>query len=253
MKMIILCAGFGSRLMPLTKHIPKAMVEYKGRKIIDYTLENAKFYGIDVAVVSGYKSEVLVKYLENDVKVYHNSSYATTNMVSSLMCAREFMEESNEDVIVCYGDIVFSNQVLGKLINSNDDINVVVDKFWQKLWESRMEDPLNDAETLKIIDNKIVELGKKPKNIDEIEGQYIGLFKFSKFILPQILAYYDGLNRNTLYDEKDFNNMYMTSFIQSLINSGFIVNPVYIYGDWVEIDNIEDLKVEMIESCNNNK
>ncbi|HED6078718.1 TPA: sugar nucleotidyltransferase, partial [Campylobacter jejuni] len=47
MNAIILAAGFGSRLMPLTKDQPKCMVEYKNKKIIDYEIEALKSAGIN--------------------------------------------------------------------------------------------------------------------------------------------------------------------------------------------------------------
>ena len=104
-----------------------------------------------------------------------------------------------------------------------------------------MENPLEDAETLKIKDDKIIELGKKPQNYSEIEGQYIGLIKISKNIVNKVIDYYDSLDKNKLYDAKDFDNMYMTSFIQMAIDNLVDVKPVYINGGWVEIDSVEDL------------
>lgn len=64
MNAIILAAGFGSRLMPLTKDQPKCMVEYKNKKIIDYEIEALKSAGInEIAVVGGYLNDILKNYL----------------------------------------------------------------------------------------------------------------------------------------------------------------------------------------------
>ena len=49
-----------------------------------------------------------------------------------------------------------------------------------------------------------------------------------------------------MYDGKDFDNMYMTSFIQMMINDLVDVKPVFIDGGWVEIDCVEDMKAEML-------
>lgn len=66
MNAIILAAGFGSRLMPLTKDQPKCMVEYKNKKIIDYEIEALKSAGInEIAVVGGYLNDVLKNILIN--------------------------------------------------------------------------------------------------------------------------------------------------------------------------------------------
>ena len=76
-----------------------------------------------------------------------------------------------------------------------------------------MENPLEDAETLKIDKNgNIKELGKKPSNFDDIEGQYIGLIKVKQGILNHFKEFYKNLDKNTTYDGKDYENMFMTSF-----------------------------------------
>lgn len=241
MKMIILAAGQGTRLRPLTDNKPKCMVEYNNQPIIDYIIKAAYNSGIkDIAIVNGYKKEVLEKYLsDKKLKFFTNKKFDCTNMVSTLFEAIEFMDD---DVIISYADIIYKESIVKTLINSQDQFSVIVDKNWQKLWSLRMDDPLSDAETLKVNDGKIIELGKNPKSYDDIEGQYIGLIKISKSILPAVINFYKSLNRQDMYDEKDFDNMYMTSFIQLLIDNLIDVKPVFIEGGWMEIDSVDDLK-----------
>ncbi len=243
MKLIILAAGQGTRLQPLTNNIPKCMVKYQDKPLIDYILEVTK----DIEkryIVTGYKSEVLKEYLkEQNLTFIYNKDYNKTNMVTSLFCAKEFM---NDDLIISYSDIIYKKEVIEKLIKSKYDISVVVDKQWKKLWLQRMQNPLDDAETLKIKDNKIIELGKKTKDYSEIEGQYIGLIKISKNIIQKVLAFYNNLSKDRYYDNKDFDNMYMTSFIQLIIDNLHEVNPIFINGSWLEVDCIEDLNTKMI-------
>ncbi len=240
MKMIILAAGQGTRLRPLTNDIPKCMVKYENKPIIDYIIQVAKECSINnIAVVNGYKKEVLEKYLSDRILTFYtNNEFHSTNMVSTLFCAKDFM---NDDIIVSYADIVYKKEVLEKLIKSEEDFSVVIDRKWRELWSQRMENPLEDAETLKIQNGNIIELGKKPKNYSEIEGQYIGLIKISKNILREVIDYYEGLDRSAMYDGKNFDNMYMTSFIQMMINNLLDVKPVFIDGGWVEIDCVEDI------------
>lgn len=242
MKMIILAAGQGTRLRPLTNDKPKCMVEYKNKPIINYILDCAKECNIEnIAIVNGYKKEVLEKHLiAEGIEYFTNKEFASTNMLYTLFCAKDYMDD---DLIISYADIIYKKEVLEKLINSKDDFSVVIDKKWKELWLQRMENPLEDAETLKIEDNKIVELGKKPKNYDEIEGQYIGLIKISKKVLDKIKLFYENLDRLKTYDGKDFNNMYMTSFIQLVIDNLLDVNPVYIEGGWLEVDCVSDLEI----------
>ena len=78
-----------------------------------------------------------------------------------------------------------------------------------------MENPLLDAETLKMDGNGyIVELGKKPNSYDEIEGQYMGLFSIKKEKSIHLAGHYEALVSDRMVGGRRFNNMYMTDFIQ---------------------------------------
>ena len=241
MKMIVLAAGQGTRLRPLTNDKPKCMVEYQNKPIIDYILEVAEECDIkDVAVINGYKKDILESYLDDkDITFYTNSDFNKTNMVATLFCAQEFMDD---DLIISYADIVYEKEVLAKLVDSHDDFSVVVDRKWRELWSLRMENPLSDAETLKIKDGNIIELGKPPHGYEDIEGQYVGLVKISKNVISQVIDFYNELDKGKEYDGKDFDNMYMTSFIQMIIDKLTDVKPIFIDGGWVEIDCLEDMK-----------
>jgi L-glutamine-phosphate cytidylyltransferase len=241
MKAIILAAGQGTRLRPLTNDKPKCMVEFRGKPIIDYIVESLEEANItNIHIVNGYKKEVLESYMATqDVKFLTNPNFDSTNMVSTLFCAET---EMDDDIIVSYADIIYNPKVIKNLLDSDSDLSVVVDRNWKRLWEIRMDNPLDDVETMKVNDDgNIIELGKKPKNIDEIDGQYIGLIKFSKKIIPKIRAYYHSLDKNITYDAKNFDNMYMTTFLQLLINNVVPAKAIHINGGWLEIDSIEDL------------
>lgn len=250
MKALILAAGFGSRLMPLTKDNPKCMVEYRNKKIIDYEVSALREAGInEIAVVGGYLFGVLKSYVEsqfNIKNIYQNKNYDKTNMVQTLFCAREFLEsciKESQDLVVSYADIVYCVEIVRALMESLEPLSIIVDKDWRKLWEKRFANPLLDAETLKLCGGKVKELGKKPQSYEEIEGQYIGLFKFSHDFLPQVLEFYDKLDRGAIYDGKDFANMYMTSFLQGLIDTFDNARAVEIRGGWCEIDFKSDLEI----------
>lgn len=130
-----------------------------------------------------------------------------------------------------------------KLFDGETEMSVV-DKKWQEYWKIRLENPLSDAETLKInSEGYLIELGKKPLSYEEIQGQYIGLIKVSKEQVLKFKEEYFSLDKEADYDGKNFDNMYMTSFIQHLINKGWQVKPAYIEGGWLEFDSIEDSNV----------
>jgi L-glutamine-phosphate cytidylyltransferase len=240
MRVIILAAGKGTRLRPLTLDRPKCMVELEGMPLIKHQLDLLEKFEIkDVNIVTGYLEE---KIQFSKVKKFYNPRFDTTNMVSTLFCADELFD-GEDDILVSYGDIIYNTKVLKALIKSNEQLNVVVDQNWRRYWEARMVDPLQDVETLKIgKDGYIKELGKKPNTYDDIEGQYIGLIKIRKDVVEQIKNYYYNLNQTDTYDGKTFDNMYMTSFLQMISNNIIPLSPVYIKGGWIEVDEPTDLK-----------
>ena len=132
MKVIILAAGRGSRLTPLTDDKPKCLVKLFGKSLLEWQIEKFRKFGInDISVVTGYKKE-LISF--DGIKIYHNTNFEKTNMIETLFCAKK---EINEIVIVSYGDIIFEDSVVKKLIESKEDFSVVVDKEWKKYWSIR--------------------------------------------------------------------------------------------------------------------
>jgi choline kinase len=238
----MVAAGQGTRLRPLTNDKPKCMVEYNGKPIINYILDAAETCDIkNIAIVNGYKKNILEDHLKNKkCTFFTNHKFDRSNMVSTLFSAKDFMDD---DIIISYADIIYRAEILEKLMTSDGDFSVVVDRDWKELWSLRMENPLEDAETLKIHNGNIVELGKKPKSYDDIEAQYIGLIKISKSTIPKVIKFYEALDKNKLYDGQDYNNMYMTSLIQMVIDNLMDVQPVFINGGWIEIDTVEDITV----------
>ena len=243
MKIIILAAGKGNRMGSLTKNGPKCMVNYNRKPIIDYILETVKLAKInDISIVAGYKNGVLKDYLKNqNINFYINENYKFSNMVYSLFIAKEFMDD---DLIISYSDIIYKKSVLEKLIRSKKHLSVVVDKNWEILWKMRMENYFSDIETLRIRNQEIIEIGKKPRSLTEVAGQYIGLLKISKKIINKISEFYFSLDKKKYYEGRDFNNMHMTSFLQKIIEDceGINLSPVYINGGWIEFDTIQDLQ-----------
>ncbi len=241
MKAIILAAGQGSRLRPITNEVPKCMVPINGTPLIDIIIKRFQENGIrDIIVIGGYKCDVLKKHLSaSGAKVCFAENYATTNMVSTLFSCEN---ELNDDVIVSYSDIIYTSENLKKLITSDAEISTIVDQNWKTLWNFRMDNPLDDAESLILSpENNVLELGKKTKDYAKIQAQYIGLTKFSKKILPEIINFYKNMDKSKDYDGKNYSNMYMTTFLQHLIDAGNPIKGIIIHGGWLEVDTIEDL------------
>ena len=173
MKIIILAAGEGKRLRPLTNEKPKCMVELFGKSILETQINIFKKCDINkICIIRGYQKE---KINFQDVKYYFNKKYDSTNMIETLFCAEE---EFDEPMIISYGDIIYEKEIIKKLRDNDENISVIIDRDWEKLWKVRFENPLDDAETLQIDNNgNISDIGQKTNDIKEIKGQFIGLIK----------------------------------------------------------------------------
>jgi choline kinase len=240
MRVIILAAGQGTRLRPLTNDKPKCLVELNNKPLISYQLDLYKEFKItDINIVTGYLED---KIDFNGTKKYFNPNFDKTNMVSTLFCAHELFDGA-DDILISYGDIIFNENVLKTIIKANSKINVVVDKGWKKYWEARMDNPLRDVETLKIgTDGNIKELGRTANSYSDIEGQYIGLIKISKDTVIKVKNYYQDLDKTIIYDGNNYENMYMTSFLQMIADNLIPLTPSYINNGWIEIDEPTDLE-----------
>lgn len=245
MKAIILAAGEGKRLQPLTKNTPKCMIKLFGKSLLEWKIDVFRDCGItDVSIVTGYKSE-LIKYPY--VNYYHNEKFNSTNMVETLFCAKDKLYDS---VIVSYGDIIFEKTVLKKLISSKDDFSIIIDKKWQKYWKIRTRDVLKDVESLKIDNNGyLLDIGQKVLDEKEIEGQYIGLMKFQNQGINVVKDFYEKTKKiaekgkNPLNPNLPFEKSFMTDFLRGLINAGCKLKAVFVSNGWLELDTIHDYSI----------
>lgn len=241
---IILAAGQGTRLRPITDEIPKCMVKVNSKPMLNWQLDTLQSIGIEnIIVVTGYKENKI-----NDPRItkVYNEDYASTNMIYSLFCAEQYMDGH---IIITYGDIIYSERVLKKLIEDEKDIVIASDEEWQAYWESRCEDPLSDAETFKKGKNFIVKsLGNKAKCVEEIEGQFIGMVKLSPKGTERFKAeYYNCKNqadcsKNAWGSGRDLKNAYMTDLLNHFASNGELYfNPIH--RGWFEVDDPEDLEI----------
>lgn len=237
---IILAAGQGTRLRPITNDKPKCLTPLNGKTLLERQTDVLKSAGVqDITVIGGYRIDQIKALGYN---CFENPRYKSTNMVSTLFCAEHLMSHS-EDLLICYGDIIYQPNNLETILKNEAEIALMIDKDWRQLWELRLDDPLEDAETLKLGDDgAVLELGKKPMDYDEIQGQYTGLIKVRKDKIKDFVNFYHGLDQDKTYDGQDFNNMYMTSFIQQLIDAEWDVKAAMVSNGWLEIDSVSDLK-----------
>jgi choline kinase len=221
------------------------MVEVCGAPLLRTQIAVMRRCGItDITVVGGY----LAHHLETDgVTRLVNPEYETSNMVWTLARAAQAV---SEDVLVSYGDIIYPPDVLELMQRSPHDISVAVDLGWHAYWSERFDDVLADAETLKMDgDRRLTEIGKKPGNLHEIQGQYIGLMRFCGAGADALRTLLNGLDAAAPIEGRPARNAYMTDLLQSMIDQGHPVTAVPFSAPWCEVDSPEDLAIANRRAC----
>jgi choline kinase len=244
MRLIILAAGQGSRLRPLTDDRPKCLVMVGGKSILERLLETAHDVGItDIVIVGGYRADTLRQY---GLPIVINDRFTETNMVHSLFCAAKHF---GEGFVLSYGDIFYRPDILRRVAEEKALISVAVDEHWQPYWARRFDNVLDDAETLRIEDGRIVEIGGKPSSINEIEAQYLGLLAFRGEGVAQLRSAYTTAREEAAAEclkfgrAKSLDGMYVTDLLQGMADRGVVLNPVRVHGGWAEIDTKSDLEL----------
>ena len=233
MKAIILAAGRGSRMRQLTDKQPKCLVSLRGQPLIEWQLAAIRGAGVkEIAVVTGYKRELISKY---KLVEFHNIRWFETNMVASLVCAKNWLQ--SEPCLISYSDIFYETSAVNALINSSAKLALTYDPNWQKIWEERFEDPLSDAETFVINSSRhITEIGNKPKCVEEVGGQYMGLLRITPESWKHITSVLSKYPKNVC------DNLSMTELLGNLIQSKeFPIIGIPYQGEWGEIDSQSDL------------
>lgn len=238
MKAIILAAGRGSRMKELTDERPKCLAELRGKTLLDWQLEALRETDIkEIAIVTGYKREMLAN---RGLVEFHNPRWAETQMVSSLACAADWLQTG--PCIVSYSDIFYGQSAVESLINSAALLAVTYDPNWLQLWTHRFGDPLLDAETFRLTpEGTLAGIGSKPKTVEEVQGQYMGLLRFTPGGWAEVVRI-----RSALTAEK-CDRMQMTGTLQKVVDAGQIkVTAISYNGAWGEVDSAKDLAVYQI-------
>src|ERR1700678_371011 len=233
MRAVILAAGRGSRLGHLGSDRPKCLVELEGRPLIERQIAALRRGGAnEIAVVRGYRAEM------NDfpgLAYFVNERWAETNMVMSLATAASWLRA--EPVIVSYADIFYRSELIRGLAGAPGELVITYDRDWRRLWGRRFADPLADAETFRIDAwGQLLEIGGKTTRIEDIEGQYMGLLKFTPPAWIAIEALL-GTPAAGIPDRLD-----VTGLLRLLLPAREV--PISTFGtdgQWGEIDNPEDV------------
>ena len=230
LKGIILAAGRGSRMGCATDELPKCRTELNGKDLIQWQLDGLQGAGIkEISIVRGY----LAHTFGFDLTYFENARWAETNMVMSLLSAEEWL--INNTCITSYSDIVYSVDAVKLLKEAPYDIVMSYDPNWEQLWSVRFEDPLSDAETFRLDGHRVIEIGNRTSSISEIEGQFMGLVKFTPLGWKKTKAYLEQ------FAQQELDKMDMTKLLQGLIKVGIEVHATPIRDQWFEVDSASDL------------
>lgn len=230
MKAVILAAGAGKRLFPLTERKPKALLEVNGKPLLSYQLKYLQKYLDlqDVHIIVGHCGE-LIKEFTHSCRIINNLRYRDTNNIYSLWLIKDFIDE---EFLLINSDVVFHEKILNELIESSYE-NAISIESGQQL----------SAEEMKVLlkENILTAIGK---DIDPTKatGEYIGLAKFSrqgsKILFSKI---------SEMVAKGGVNKWYEAAFAE-------IAGTVDIYGistnslPWAEIDTLSDwLKAQSIK------
>ena len=239
-KAIIIAAGLGSRLKGYTEELPKCMLHFGDKTLLERQLEAYRDCGIkDISVVRGYKKE---KINYKDLTYYQNDDYENNNILNSLFYAEEAMIGN---VIVAYSDILFESAVVKRLLESDADISIVVDIDWKGYYVGRKDHPLAEAE--KVIfnaNNEVLKIGKVLTSKNDVYGEFIGMLKLSPRG-AEIFKKHFHRSKKLYWDQpfhlaKTFQKAYITDMIQEIVDLGVNVHCVIIEKGWKEIDTEED-------------
>lgn len=227
---IILAAGLGSRLQPLTNDIPKVLIDINKKKVIDFAFDNfnkIKIKNKEFLVNTFHKSAVLKKYLIK--KKYNILIHKEKSLRGSLGTLYDNINwiKTKDYILIHYGDVIFDTSItklVDSMINSKHSANMVVD----------IRNNAQDVGIVKFNSKKILlDFLEKPKDVQGKQYVNSGLYVFKKNFLIDSL---DTLSKNINIKKKlDFSKI----FSDYLINN----TKVFIFNNKViDIGTFENLK-----------
>ncbi len=231
MKAIILAAGIGSRIRPLTDNKPKSLLEVAGKTILERMISNIIEVGIEeVIVITGYLEEQIKEYVQSkypslNVVYIRNEDYLNTNTGVSLLLSKEAV--SGDDFVKFDADVVFEVEVLQRLINDPSPSCLCIDKNINLA-----------AEEVKVRTDENGEIVEVGKGVDpeKAAGESIGIEKISNDAAKVLFKDLENLMKDPQNYKRYYDDSYTT-----LVNKGVPFKAVDITGlKWVEIDTHQD-------------
>ncbi len=233
MKAFIIAAGTGTRLYPITKDIPKSLVDVgQGLTLLETQLHSLRECGIkDIVMIIGYRADQIESKLKAcakdfNVEVVFNPFFETSNNLVSVWMARHWF---SDEFITINGDDIFDASVISNLLQSPHQITMVTDTK-----------PVYDDDDMKIISvDGLVQRVSKKIPVEDANGESIGIIKFS----GAGPAIYTDMLESMVRQPANLDVFYLKA-IQNIIDAGHEVHQSLCEPeDWGEIDFHPDLEM----------
>ena len=241
MRAIIIGAGRGRRLMPTTENAPKCFAEIRGKRILDWTTDALIAGGItEICFIGGYRMESVQQDYPHFI-FRHNPEWPDNNILVSLMCAEDLMDRP---FVTSYSDILFTPDIVSKLVASRDDIALGIDTDWREHYRPRSQHPPHDAEKAITREGRVKRVHRDIP-YDDATGEFIGVAKFSAQGGALLREHYHRRRRafwDKPYREAPlFQKAYMIHLLQDLIEQGVTIGHADTHGMYREIDTQQDM------------
>ena len=239
MKAVILIAGVGTRLKPLTDNMPKCLTEVNGKAILTNMLEQLNSVGVEEAIlVIGYfggqiKQRIGDKFENVKITYVENKIYDKTNTSYSLWVGLSDLEV-NDVLLVLEGDVFFEKALLEKFLNNGFSTSTVVQKY----------NPNLDGSFVEITDGMVVDwIHKNKRTADfriEDKLKTVNIYKFDNNFLKDALkpALKQHVEENQGKEPVEYVMQDIVTKRMGKINA-FEVGKL----KWFEIDDMEELKI----------
>jgi HAD superfamily hydrolase (TIGR01450 family) len=232
MKAIILAAGMGTRLKPITDKIPKALTRVAGKAILGYQIDALLTNNIkEIIICLGYKPGKIVNfckvnYPNLNFKFIFNNNYKKTNNMYSFYLTRDFL---TDDILLMNGDVIFDSKIIYDMCGKKDSV-VAVDKGKY----------LKESMKIKVDKNGFISDISKIINKDDSFGCSIDLYKFKKNDLKIIKKEI----KKIIEKEKNL-KLWTEVLLQRLFNSARLHAKALDIKNkkWWEIDDFDDLEI----------
>jgi len=245
---VVIAAGLGLRLKPLTDALPKCMLDVQGSTMLNRALETFRESSLSRSVVIGGFEAARMR-LPEQVTLVMNHDYTNNNILHSLACARNQMDGEGT-VLISYSDIIFRGSVVKNFLSDETaDISIVVDQKWPDRYQGRMLHPLSQAEAAKFgSGQELLQTGKDLLTEDhdpQCWGEFIGMMKMTPKGRDLFWGVFDDVNSKLAMDAPfqgtiEWRRAYITDLLQELVDREIDVHCSLIQGGWLEIDTTED-------------